>query len=274
MSKRDVEQLYKDELAITQPSEIDIDAIAYFKGATVKYRALKGCEARIIGHGDKAIISVNSNSFPERKRFSVGHELGHWFKHRGSIGNLCKNESVLTNRSSLAKSVLGKEKIANEYASELLMPGYLFTEHISGSEISFDVIMSIKESFRVSLSAAAIRYINFCDYPALVASYNAKGRRWYHKSKFVPDYFYPVRTINKLSPGYQNTLSTYKYSNPHEVDADMWIDINKSEEYEVMEVVWKVSKSEIMVFIWWKNIDQIDDFEELEEAIEIVKPRF
>ncbi len=88
MSKKDIEKLYLDELGITDPSEIDIEAIAFYKGATVKRRPLKGCEARIIGHGDKAIITVSTTSIPERYRFSIGHELGHWFKHRGNIGNL------------------------------------------------------------------------------------------------------------------------------------------------------------------------------------------
>lgn len=268
MSKKDIEKLYLDELAITDPSEIDIEAIAYYKGATVKRRPLKGCEARIIGHGDRAIISINANSSPERYRFSIGHELGHWLKHRGTVGNLCKKSEILTNRSSLHKSVGGKERVANEYASELLMPGYLFSNHISGSSISFDVIQSIKKAFCVSLTAAAIRYVNFCDYAVILCCYGNKGRKWYHKSKFVPEYFYPVRSINKSSPGYQNALSSTDTYTAHEVDADFWIDSRGAENYEVMEVVWPIGRGEFMVFIWWNDDSHIKDDDE-EEIIEI-----
>ena len=255
MSKKDIEKLYLNELAITHPSEIDIEAIAYYKGATVKRRPLKGCEARIIGHGERAIISVSSASSPERYRFSIGHELGHWFKHRGTVGNLCKKKDILANRSSLNKSVRGKEKVANEYASELLMPSYLFSKHIKNSTISFDVILSIKEAFHVSLTAAAIRYVNFCDFAVILCCYGEQGRKWFHKSKYVPDYFYPVRAINKSSPGYKCALSARDGYMAHEVDADVWIDNRGAEDYEVMEVVWPIRRNEFMVFIWWKDDD-------------------
>lgn len=36
------------ELGITEPSEIDLDAIAFHAGARVRYRPLDGCEARIM----------------------------------------------------------------------------------------------------------------------------------------------------------------------------------------------------------------------------------
>lgn len=274
MSKLDIEKLYVDELAITEPSEIDIEAIAYYKGALVKHRSLKGSEARIIGYGDRAIISVNSGSSYVRKRFSVGHELGHWFKHRGSVGNLCKKEAILSNRASNRKSIAGREKIANEYASELLMPEYLFDEHIRGSKISFDVIQSIKEAFRVSHTAAAIRYVNSCDYPVILACYGRSGRKWYHKSKQVPEYFYPVRSISNLSPGYQQSLLTNNVHQEHEVDADLWVDAAGAENYEVMEVVWPVSSETIMAFVWWKDKSQIIDYDAQDEAIEFKEPAF
>ncbi len=73
------------ELGVTEPSEIDVDAIAWSLGVRVKYRPLDGCEARITGNGDKAIITVNSRSSRRRKRFSVAHELGHWKYDRGRI---------------------------------------------------------------------------------------------------------------------------------------------------------------------------------------------
>ena len=73
---REVNSLYQEELGITCPSEIDIEAIAYYKDVVVKNEILTGCEARIIGIGDRAIITVNSHSNIERQRFSIGHELG------------------------------------------------------------------------------------------------------------------------------------------------------------------------------------------------------
>ena len=58
-----------EELGITEPLDIKIEAIAEYCDATIVYEPLKGCEARILGHGDRAIITVNSTSLRERQRF-------------------------------------------------------------------------------------------------------------------------------------------------------------------------------------------------------------
>jgi len=71
------------ELGITWPKEIDLEAIAFNLGARVRYRRLEGCEARIIGRNDTATITIGEGCTPRRKRFSLAHEIGHWTHHRG-----------------------------------------------------------------------------------------------------------------------------------------------------------------------------------------------
>ena len=72
-------------LGVTDPQEIDLEAIAWTQGVVVNYRPLDGCEARIIGSSRKAVISINSRSPERRRRFSLAHELGHWHHHRGRV---------------------------------------------------------------------------------------------------------------------------------------------------------------------------------------------
>jgi Zn-dependent peptidase ImmA (M78 family) len=72
-----------DELGIREPEEIAIEAIAEYCGATILYQPLQGAEARIVGHGDRAIITVNEAVPIGRRRFSGAHELGHWMCDRG-----------------------------------------------------------------------------------------------------------------------------------------------------------------------------------------------
>ena len=50
-----------DELGITEPDEIDIEAIAQYCGALIVYEKLEGCAARILGNGNEAIITVEKN---------------------------------------------------------------------------------------------------------------------------------------------------------------------------------------------------------------------
>jgi hypothetical protein len=104
-------------LGITDPREIDLEAIAWHLGAHIRYRPLEHCEARIVGHADRAVITVNSRSGRRRKRFSIGHELGHWHHDRGRL-LFCQAADI--------------GRAADRFASNLLMPEYL-CEPIHGS---------------------------------------------------------------------------------------------------------------------------------------------
>ena len=67
-----------DELGITEPEDIEIEPIAFHVGALIKYAPLMGCEARILGAGDRAIITVNEkahaagSAFPPRTSSGIG----------------------------------------------------------------------------------------------------------------------------------------------------------------------------------------------------------
>ena len=108
-------------LHVTAPRDIDIEAIAQYCGATVMYERLVGCEGRIIGHGNRAIITVDQRATTSRKRFSAAHELGHWMKHRGKVALVCNNEQLMCKWEGR-----DRESVANRYAAELLLPQYLF----------------------------------------------------------------------------------------------------------------------------------------------------
>ena len=104
------------ELGITEPEEIELDVIAQYVGATVVAEPLTGAEARLVGTCDKAIITINANSALPRRRFSVGHELGHWMHDRGRPQFSCG--AGVQNASFLGSD---PESLANRYATELLL---------------------------------------------------------------------------------------------------------------------------------------------------------
>lgn len=81
------------ELGITEPKEIDIEAIAEHCKATVLYGQLTGSEARIVGADDTAIITVNRSPSRGRERFSAAHELAHWLRDAGDVALLCNPDN-------------------------------------------------------------------------------------------------------------------------------------------------------------------------------------
>src|SRR2546427_1959685 len=111
-----------EELGIRDPEDIKIEAIAEHCGATILYERLEGAEARILGYGERAIITVNGAAPRARQRFSGAHELGHWMCDRGKIAFACTDRSFT--REWLDDN---PERRANQYAAELLLPQKMFS---------------------------------------------------------------------------------------------------------------------------------------------------
>src|SRR5260370_13930259 len=142
------------ELGITQPSEIDLEAIAFHLGARVRYRKLDGCEARIIGRNDAAIITIGKDCSDRRKRFSLAHEIGHWTHHKGQT-LVCRVEE------SLPQGKMSPERVANNYAADLLIARYLFAPATHAyPKLNFKTVDAVARIFNTSRTATAIRLID------------------------------------------------------------------------------------------------------------------
>ena len=63
------------ELGIREPEDLDIEAIAQHCGATIQYKPLAGCEARIMGLDDAAIITINVTPLSIDSDFREGMNL-------------------------------------------------------------------------------------------------------------------------------------------------------------------------------------------------------
>ena len=103
------------ELGISEPDEIEIEAIAEYCGATVTYGQLTGSEARIVGIDDKAVITVNRSASRGRERFSAAHELAHWLRDAGEIALMCDPDGGFDTSGGG-----NRETRANDYAADLL----------------------------------------------------------------------------------------------------------------------------------------------------------
>lgn len=93
-------------------------------------------------------IGVNSLHHPNRQRFTIAHELGHYFLHR-SEGNF--EDTILFRR---AYQLNKKEVEANEFASKLLMPTGEFRRELAANDYN---ITSVARVFGVSGAAAEYR---------------------------------------------------------------------------------------------------------------------
>jgi Zn-dependent peptidase ImmA (M78 family) len=143
------------DLDLKHPTELEIEAIAYARGALVRAAPTKGARANLLRMGARGVISVDDLRFEER-RWAIAHELGHFETHANvSYLGFCTGEDL---RADYHGS--GREPEANAFAAELLMPEQLFQKRVDKvPKPSWRSVQEMATEFQVSLTAAAHRFV-------------------------------------------------------------------------------------------------------------------
>jgi Zn-dependent peptidase ImmA (M78 family) len=248
------------ELGIREPEDLDIEAIAQHCGATIQYKPLAGCEARIMGLEDAAIITINVNSSVERQRFSGGHELGHWMRDRGTSSFRCDEQMFVREWS-----VDNPEKRANRFASDLLLPAKMFRPLSKGLPITFASVQHLADIFKMSLSATAIRLVEYGSYSAMLICNSAVGREWYVASSSVERRLWPVDRPSQVTQAAALLNRRPQADGPQDVRADHWIKNFRADRYWIKEdsILW--TNQSVLSLIWWEDESQLIDLDNFEE---------
>jgi hypothetical protein len=86
--------------------------------------------------GEIWVNAAEAREWPARRRFTIGHELGHWRLHRGRGAVWCRAQAVDPPESGAPgrpapprRAYPPEESEANEFAAALLMPAHLIERH-------------------------------------------------------------------------------------------------------------------------------------------------
>jgi Zn-dependent peptidase ImmA (M78 family) len=108
---------------------------------------------KIFLKNNKYFIRVNASHLPSRRRFTVAHELGHYYHHKDFLD---KESQILERNNYSGLGFDEKEIEANAFAAELLMPKVHFLQKCS----ELQKIHLLAEYFFVSELAIKVRLIN------------------------------------------------------------------------------------------------------------------
>lgn len=134
---------------------VDVYLIAQRLGLEIIERPLgeeiSGILRRDPESGSPAIyqILVNANHHPNRKRFTIAHEIAHYVLHRDLISDEIRDDALY--RSNLSDEY---ERQANRMAANILMPAHLINELKHKGVTKSD---ELARAFGVSREAMAIR---------------------------------------------------------------------------------------------------------------------
>jgi Zn-dependent peptidase ImmA (M78 family) len=133
---------------------------------------MSGC---IIFHGeDVGIIYATHIRSKGFQRFTVAHELGHYFLE-GHPEEIQRTAPVHFSKAGFTQGHSSIEIEADHFASGLLMPTHFTREVLYGAPIGLEGILHLANAAETSLTSAAIRAAECAPYPmAVIVSQGAQ----------------------------------------------------------------------------------------------------
>jgi len=184
---------------VSSPEEIDLEAIAFDCGLSIRRRLLEGSDARLVAFDNRGVITVNTRQNPKRQRFSIGHEISHWLYDRPT----CEDAMVACSKDEVSprnQAARGKESEANRFSADLLLPPYLVLPRIQARETNIILAIELADEFDASLPAAAIRVVRHSNRAAAVVVHNQHGLLWKFKNALWPVYDELAPKVHHDSP--------------------------------------------------------------------------
>jgi Zn-dependent peptidase ImmA (M78 family) len=193
----------------------------------IRHAPLKSIEGALVMSADRDVgsIAVNISSTPQRRRFTVAHELGHflnvWHQPEDpSRGFSCSRTDLATSwqkPSDSASRHYRQEAEANRFAIELLAPPQLVRPHMGGIPYLLEIV-DLADILELSREATARRYVELHRQPtALVFSAEGVVRYVARHSDFPFVSLQRGQRLPSLSlPGGEAGLSAHAEGDPRD----------------------------------------------------------
>jgi hypothetical protein len=214
---------------VCSPEHIQIDAFAKHLGATIRIDKLDGAQAQLVrAHGHTHIVLSDRITDEDARKFSIAHEIGHIVLGHPppSLSALCGQHDPRRGR----EDVRDYEAEASAFASELLMPDAILRKRCEVSPVSLAVPRAIAVDYRVSILAAAIRFVELAS-ERCAAVFSAGGKvKWAAPSAtFTRDIERGTR-IDRMSVAWDYFATGEIDDREQRVPAEAWLPTSSSAE--------------------------------------------
>lgn len=150
-------------------------------------------------------ILYKQHTTPERSRFTVAHELGHFVLHRALQSRFeCDNRAVTSGQFD-GRNI---EREANEFASNLLMPLDLLRRFLGDQrKVTLHLLSDIARTFEVSFEALCLRFIEATDQRAILIHWDQGFLKYQRASRNALKTRARVRQTDSAQEPFAGTLA-------------------------------------------------------------------
>jgi Zn-dependent peptidase ImmA (M78 family) len=165
-TRREIEEkvsglLHKHEIG---EAPVRVDLIAKGEGIAILESAFDGdVSGALLRSSGLTGIAVNSRQHPNRKRFTIAHELAHYLLDHTTEDHIDWQFSILRRDSKSSDASDAKEIEANAFAANLLMPREFLKEDLRQyanfrGEVELDQATRLELARKYSVSVEAMTY--------------------------------------------------------------------------------------------------------------------
>ena len=128
----------------------------------------------------------------------------------------------------------------------------------TAKQLTWRGVRDLADLFGTSVTAAAIRVIDLDIVSGLLVCHNQYGRRWFRRSKSVPERWFPQDQLDADSYALDVLHGKMSESTPHTIDADSWFDRSEAARYQLVEDSIQVVDREVLTLLTPKQADMLD----------------
>ncbi len=144
---------------------VDVWSLAELLGARVVEREMLG-DGRLIEWKGHMEIHISTRSRPARRRFTIGHELGHlWMQRNGIDGK--------------PPSQFEEERFCNHFAAALLIPRDWLERSVEDEVEGISQLTRMARRAQTSLSAMLIRLRDVAGWRSTLLRYRRRAQDWH-----------------------------------------------------------------------------------------------
>ena len=172
----------------------------------------------------KWLILYNSAVTSEgRKRFTIAHEFGHYLLHRHQQDQFECGSDVIETGEGSGRDI---EEEADLFASTLLMPLDVFRRQVDGQPMNFDLLGCCADRYGVSLTAAALRWIEIAPKRAVLVASRDDHMLWAKSNEvaFKSGAYFATRknTIELPGKALAHSNNAWAMSQRQKTRAQLW----------------------------------------------------
>lgn len=193
-AKQLLEEIGYDDLFNTS-----LESLAAYLGVILIEEPMENADGRIVRGKTKTLIKINQNiPYPEKKRFTLAHEIGHFLLHDKLElhGDTDNHLNWFQQTQAMAQRGI-QEYEANDFAAELLMPEKAFRRFCEGKSFSPHLLKELSLHFNTSISSIIFRVYALGIHPVFIVFVYRGIIKYWLKSE---DLYVFVKNRKELPP--------------------------------------------------------------------------